>query len=104
MLKHMKNRHTEEIRNAEKIYVSRKYSINLGKWRQLKEDTGDGEKGLVKAVINSKEESSTTTLANKFSKTNLEKIKEIKNSLPASTTTAETTFKKHDPWNEEEFK
>ena len=71
VLKHAKNLHSKELKNAEKEFYTKRYETNLGKWAQLKEETGKGNKGLVKYIINGKETFSPTILANEFTSSSL---------------------------------
>ena len=88
VLKNAKNKHSREIRKTEKEYFTKKYSTNLGKWAQLKENTEEKNKTLIMVVIEGKETTSPTTLANKYSEAITKKINELKDDLPKSTLTA----------------
>ena len=78
MLKHLKNCYTKEIKRAKIRYYKSRYKTTLGKWKTLPEEELNEDKILSSAVVNGKVVSSQEELANKYSKSFLNKLEEIK--------------------------
>ena len=74
MLKHAQNRHSKAMRNAKRDFLRNKYETNLGKWKQLKDVTGDNKTGLTKVTVEGEEVTSPAQLADLYSEANLKKL------------------------------
>ena len=73
-LKHAQNRHSKAMRNAKRDFLRNKYETNLGKWKQLKDVTGDNKTGLTKVTVEGEEVTSPAQLADLYSEANLKKL------------------------------
>ena len=106
MLKNLQNRHTREIKTAKSNYYKSQYKTNLGKWKTLREDHLQEDKGLSSAKIDGKLFTSQKILAEKYSEAFLKKLEDLKQELPANNILAEENFKELIPRNENnlEFK
>ena len=78
MLKNLQNRHTREIKTAKSNYYKSQYKTNLGKWKTLREDHLQEDKGLSSAKIDGKLFTSQKILAEKYSETTESKAKKSK--------------------------
>ena len=75
-----------------------------GKWKVLKEESGDKKKGLINAIIDGKEVKSPKKLANEYATASMGKIRKFKENLPKSTLTAKKVVIELIPRSKEEFK
>ena len=103
-LRKLKNRHSRDMRKAQKEFYTRKYNTHLGKWKCLKEEEDNTTKGLMKAEVDGKLENSPKILADKFSESVIDKVQTIRDELPKNNLTAETVFKELVPKVEEDLK
>ena len=104
IFKNKKNQHIREMKRKKKKYLTRQYSGNKKRWRQLKKEDKNQDAGLKEVMIKGECISSPIKLANAFTNHLIDKINKIAKSLPYSSIVAEKVFKWSVPRQPEDFK
>ena len=77
IFKNKKNQHIREMKRKKKKYLTRQYSGNKKRWRQLKKEDKNQDAGLKEVMIKGECISSPIKLANAFGEHPIDKINSI---------------------------